>query len=108
MYRIYAYLCAFVHMHDRYGDLSSRDAFFGGGIRCCLPGGSDATSCASGQVKRQGHLVDALVLKAMKDVTRCDKPWGAESNFDPRISEWGNPPVRSSVHESIGVRKQTW
>ena len=31
--------------------------------------------------------------KAMKDVTSCDKPWsGANTRYQPRISEWGNPP----------------
>jgi len=34
-----------------------------------------------------------------KDVTSCDKPWGAaHRRYYPRISEWGNPAEQYSVN----------
>ena len=42
-------------------------------------------------------------LEAMKDVVVCDKPGGGDKQpLYPRISEWGNPAVRSSLTEYIG------
>ena len=48
--------------------------------------------------------------QAMKDVASCDKPRGAASNFDPGMSEWGNPTgANTSDHsaEYIGVTERT-
>ena len=31
--------------------------------------------------------------EAKKDVPSCEKPRGPARGIDPRMSEWGNPPV---------------
>ena len=41
----------------------------------------------------------------MKDVVRCDKLGELRTSFDPRISEWGNPPsISVSGHVPLGCR----
>ena len=40
--------------------------------------------------------------KAKKDVTSCDKLWpGANTRYQPQISEWGNPPFLNGITQSV-------
>ena len=54
------------------------------------------------------HVVDALAITG--DEGRCSvrKAAGSsQTSFDPRMSEWGNPPARVSLAEYIGQWRRT-
>ena len=51
------------------------------------------------------HVVDALAMIGEEGRDSLRKASGSwQISFDPEISEWGNPPVKVSHTEYIGMR----
>ena len=49
------------------------------------------------------HMVDALAITGDEGRDSLRKVSGSwQISFDPRMSEWGNPPARVSLSEYIG------
>ncbi len=55
------------------------------------------------------HVVDALAITGDEGRGSLRKaPGSRQTDIDPEMSEWGNPPARVAHAEYIGVRRRTW
>ena len=55
------------------------------------------------------HVVDALAITGDERRDSLRKASGSwQMSFDPKMSEWGNPPARVPGPEYIGPVERTW
>ena len=55
------------------------------------------------------HVVDALAITGDERRDSLRKASGSwQMSFDPKMSEWGNPPARVPGPEYIGSKERTW